>query len=253
VPQELMIPPRPPAGETAPRAASAPPAARTPAAAKAPPAVPAPKARARPGADDVVLVTGFEPFGGDARNPSWEICERLPGSIAGLRVEVQRVPCEFLRSIQVVAEAIERHRPALVVCLGLAGGRAQLSVERVAINTDDARIPDNAGERPIDEPIAPVKAMVAAMRKAGVPAEVSNSAGTYVCNHLMYGVLHFIAASGKHARAGFIHVPYAEDQTLEKPGTPAMALATMVKGVEAAIAAAQATVRDVKLAAGTRE
>jgi len=217
--------------------------------------------RATRGPANVVLVTGFEPFGGDARNPSWEICERLPGSIAGLRVEVQRVPCEFLRSIQIVAEAIERHRPALVVCLGLAGGRSQLSVERVAINTDDARIPDNAGERPIDEPIAPdgppayfatlpVKAMVAAMRKAGVPAEVSNSAGTYVCNHVMYGVLHFIAASGKRARAGFIHVPYAEDQTLEKPGTPAMALATMVKGVEAAIAAAQATARDVKLAAG---
>ncbi len=233
----------------------------TPRAPKSRPAVPAPKARARQGAEDVVLVTGFEPFGGDARNPSWEVCERLPGSIAGLRVEVQRVPCEFLTSIQIVAEAIERLRPALVICLGLAGGRTQLSVERVAINTDDARIADNAGARPIDEPIAPdgppayfatlpVKAMVAAMRKAGVPAEVSNSAGTYVCNHLMYGVLHFIAASGKKARAGFIHVPYAEDQVLEKPGVPAMALATMVKGVEAAIAAAQATARDVKLAAG---
>jgi len=257
VPPELLIGTKPPPPVEVPRAK--PPAPSKPS--SRPPPVAAPKARARQGAEDVVLVTGFEPFGGDVRNPSWEVCERLPGSIAGLRVERQRVPCEFLRSIQIVAEAIERLRPALVVCLGLAGGRTQLSVERVAINTDDARIPDNAGARPIDEPIAPdgppayfatlpVKTMVAAMRKAGVPAEVSNSAGTYVCNHLMYGVLHFIAASGKHARAGFIHVPYAEDQVLEKPGAPAMALATMVKGVEAAIAAAVATTRDVKLAAG---
>lgn len=222
------------------------------------PAASAPRA----GAEDVVLVTGFEPFGGEARNPSWEVCERLPGAIAGLRVEVCRVPCEFRRSIEVVAEAIERHRPALVVCLGLASGRMQLSVERVAINVDDARIADNAGAQPLDEPIAasappayfatlPVKAMVAAMRAAGVPAEVSSSAGTFVCNHLMYGVLHFLAASGKRARAGFIHVPCAEEQVLDKPGTPAMALATMVRGVEAAIAAAQANARDVKLAAGT--
>ena len=256
VPPELRIATPPPVAE-APRGVKSPPkpSAR-------PLSTAAPKLRGRQGTEDVVLVTGFEPFDGDTRNPSWEICERLPGSIAGLRVEVQRVPCEFLRSIDIVAEAIERHRPALVVCLGLAGGRAQLSVERIAINNDDARIPDNAGARPIDEPIAPdgppayfatlpVKAMVAAMRKASVPAEVSNSAGTYVCNHLMYGVLHFIAATGVGARAGFIHVPYAEDQVLEKPGAPAMALATMVKGVEAAIAAARTTARDVKLAAGT--
>lgn len=240
VPAELLITSPPPAAAQPPRAVSAP--APKPAAASS-------KARTKPGAERVVLVTGFEPFGGDKRNPSWEVCERLPARIAGLRVETLRVPCEFLRSIQVVAGAIERLHPALVVCLGLAGGRAQLSVERVAINTDDARIPDNAGARPVDEAIAPdgppayfatlpVKAMVAAMRKAGIPAEVSNSAGTYVCNHLMYGVLHFIAASGKGARAGFIHMPYAEDQVLEKPGTPAMALATMVKGVESAIAEA---------------
>jgi pyroglutamyl-peptidase len=172
------------------------------------------------------------------------------------------VPCEFRRAVEVVAAAIERHRPALVVCLGLAGGRTHVSVERVAINVDDARIADNRGAKPVDEPIAaggppayfatlPVKAMVAAMRAAGVPAEVSNSAGTYVCNHLMYGVLHFLAASGRRARAGFIHLPYAEEQVLERPGTPAMALAAMVKGVQAGIAAAQGNVRDVKLAAGS--
>ena len=214
------------------------------------------------GAADVVLVTGFEPFGGDTVNPSWEVCERLPGEIAGLRVETCRVPCEFRRAIEVVAEAIERHRPALVVCLGLAAGRTHMGVERVAINVDDARIADNAGARPVDGPIAangppacfatlPVKAMVAAMRGAGVPAEVSNSAGTYVCNHLMYGVLHFLASTGQRARAGFIHVPSSEEQVLDKRGAPSMAIATMVRGVQAAISAAQGTVRDVKLAAGT--
>jgi pyroglutamyl-peptidase len=213
-------------------------------------------------ADDVVLVTGFHPFGGELVNPSWEICNRLPREIAGLRVEICRVPCEFRHAIETVAAAIEKHRPALVVSLGQAGGRSHMSVERVAINIDDARNPDNAGAQPIDEAIAPngppayfatlpVKAMAAAMREAGVPAQVSNSAGTYVCNHLMYGVLHFLAARGIDARAGFIHVPYAEEQVLDKPAMPSMAIATMVRGVEAGIAAARKTAQDVKVAGGT--
>ena len=213
-------------------------------------------------AEDVVLVTGFDPFGGEQLNPSWEVCTRLPRTIGGLRVEIVRIPCEFRRSIEVAAEAIERVRPTLVVCLGQAGGRAHLSVERVAINIDDARLPDNSGAAPVDEAIAsqgppayfatlPVKAVTAAMRAAGVPAEVSNSAGTYVCNHLMYGVLHFIAASGAAGRAGFIHLPYAEEQVLDKPGVAAMSVATMVKGVEAAIAAASRHAQDIKVAEGT--
>jgi pyroglutamyl-peptidase len=264
VPAELILTPesvartrkpaREPEGEKPPRE-------KPPAPGREKPQAPAREKRAARGAHDVVLVTGFEPFGGDDRNPSWEVCERLPGEVAGLRVEVCRAPCEFRRAIEVVAEAIERHGPALVVCLGLAAGRTHMGVERVAINVDDARIPDNAGMQPVDEPIAaggppayfatlPVKAMVAAMRAAGVPAEVSNSAGTYVCNHLMYGVLHYLAASGTRARAGFIHVPSSEEMVLDKRGTASMALATMVRGVEAAIAAAQGKVRDVKLADG---
>ena len=209
----------------------------------------------------VVLVTGFDPFGGEATNPSWEVCRLLPASIGGLRVETLRVPCEFRRAIEVAAEAIERHRPSLVVCLGQAGGRSHMSVERVAINVDDARAPDNGGAQPVDEPIArdgpparfatlPIKAMVAAMRRAGVPTEVSNSAGTYVCNHLMYGVLHFIAEAGIAARAGFIHVPYAEAQVVDKAGIAAMSLATMARGVEAGIAAAAAHARDIAVPEG---
>jgi pyroglutamyl-peptidase len=214
-----------------------------------------------PGDSGVVLVTGFEPFGGEAMNPSWEACARLPAAIAGLRVETCRVPCEFRTAIEVVAKAIERHHPRIVLCLGLAGGIAQLAVERVAINVDDARIPDNAGAAPVDEPIAaggppayfatlPIKAMAGAMRAAGVPARVSNSAGTYVCNHLLYGVLHYLAARGSTARAGFIHLPYDEAQVLDKPGVPALSIATMARGVEAAIAAAQAHAQDLKVAEG---
>ena len=209
----------------------------------------------------VVLVTGFEPFGGEAMNPSWEICERLAREIAGARVETCLVPCVFHAAIDAVADAIERHRPEVVICLGQAGGRNAIGVERVAINVDDARIADNAGAQPVDEPVAPdgpaahfatvpVKAMAAAIRAAGVPAEVSNTAGTFVCNHLMYGVLHFIAARRHGARAGFIHVPYAEEQVLDKPAAASMALASMVKAVEAAIAAALAHRTDIAVPEG---
>jgi pyroglutamyl-peptidase len=209
----------------------------------------------------VVLVTGFEPFGGESTNPSWDVCAQLPREIAGLRVETQRVPCEFRRSIEVLAEAIERTHPEVVILIGQAGGRSRIGVERVAVNMDDARIPDNAGQQPVDEPIAangppayfsslPVKAMVGAMRAAGVPTELSNTAGTYVCNHLMYGVLHFLAASGREkVRAGFVHVPYAEGQVLDS-SAPGMAIDTMVKGIVAAIAAAATHARDTKVSEG---
>lgn len=214
-------------------------------------------------AGQTVLVTGFDPFAGEQLNPSWEICRQLEGTaIGGARVVACKVPCEFRRAIETVAEAIERHQPALVISLGQAGGRAQMSVERVAINVDDARIEDNSGCRPVDEPIAsggpaayfatvPVKAMARAMRQANVPAQVSNTAGTYVCNHVMYGVLHFLAASGNPARAGFIHVPYAEEQVLDKPAIAALSLASMVRGVRAAIEAALRHATDIRVSEGT--
>jgi len=208
-----------------------------------------------------VLVTGFDPFGGEDINPSWEICRDLPEAIGATRIHVLQVPCEFRAAIEVVAGEIERLEPALVLSLGQAGGRAAMSVERVAINVDDARIDDNAGNAPVDEPVAsggpaayfatvPVKAMVAAMREADVPAIVSNTAGTFVCNHLMYGVLHFLAASGRDARAGFIHVPWLDAQALARPSEPSMALATMVRGVEAAIEAALTHATDLREGGG---
>ncbi len=225
---------------------------------------PSPVSRSRkaPRAGEVVLVTGFEPFGGEALNPSWEICRQLSQTVIdGMVVEACKVPCEFHRSIEVVAAAIERHQPTLVICLGQAGGRARLGVERVAINVDDARAADNSGAQPVDEAIAangppayfasvPIKAMALAMRAAGAPTEISNSAGTYVCNHLMYGVLHYLAASGNRARAGFIHVPYCEGQVLDQREAPFMAIATMVNGVRAAIAAAREHHHEMKIDEG---
>ena len=209
-----------------------------------------------------VLVTGFEPFAGQRVNPSQLAVEALAGrTIAGRRIETAILPVVFGDATAALRRAVRRHRPELVICVGEAGGRAEISVERVAINVDDARIADNAGAQPIDEFIAgngppayfatlPVKAMAVAMRAAGVPTEVSNSAGTFVCNHLMYGVLHYLAASGQRARAGFIHVPYSEEQVLDKPATPSMAIATMVKAIRAGIAAALQHRRDLKAAEG---
>ncbi|MBL8521922.1 MAG: pyroglutamyl-peptidase I [Betaproteobacteria bacterium] len=209
-----------------------------------------------------VLVTGFMPFGGESVNPSWEIVKALPDVMGGCRIEKLKVPVEFGQAIETVTQMIDRVKPDVVICFGQAGGRSRMSVERVAVNIDDARMPDNAGVMRIDQTIAaggaaayfcsvPIKAMVAAMAKAGVPAEVSNTAGTYVCNHLIYGVLHHIALRRLTTRAGFIHVPYAESQILDKRDTPALALSTMIAGAKAAIAAAIRRKADLKLVGGS--
>lgn len=149
-----------------------------------------------------VLITGFEPFGGEQINPSREVVSQLDNAIiAGCRVVARQLPCVFGESLSVLNSAIDTLSPSLVLAIGQAGGRTDITVERVAINVDDARIPDNKGQQPVDEPIVaggpaawfstlPVKAMVAAMREAGVPASVSQTAGTFVCNHVMYGLLH---------------------------------------------------------------
>ena len=208
-----------------------------------------------------VLITGFMPFGGERTNPSWEIVKTLPEILAGYRVEKLRVPTEFGKAIAVTTKAIDKLKPSIVLCFGQAGGRSRISVERIAINVDDARIADNAGNKMIDQTIftggpaayfctVPIKAMVAAMTKAGVPAEVSNTAGTFVCNHLIYGVLHHISTTKSTTRAGFIHVPYLKSQVLDKPGTASMSLANMIVGAKAAIMAAIKNKTDLKLSGG---
>jgi pyroglutamyl-peptidase len=208
-----------------------------------------------------VLVTGFTPFGGESINPSWEIVKALPDNIGGYRIEKLRVPAEFGKAIDVAGRAIDKWQPQVVLCFGQAGGRSRMSVERVAINVDDARIADNAGKQLVDQPIrsnapaayfctVPVKAMAAGMSRAGVPSEISNSAGTFVCNHLIYGVLHHIASQGYATRAGFIHVPFMETQIMDRPNTAALSLATMVSGAKAAIMAAVRNKTDLKLVGG---
>ncbi len=195
-----------------------------------------------------LLLTAFEPFGGEAVNPAEEAMGRMPDRVGDVEIVKLAVPVTFAGCLAPVAEAIEREAPDAVLCLGQAGGRAAITPERVAVNVDDARIPDNAGEQPVDRPAVPggpaayfatlpVKAMAEAIRAAGVAAEVSNTAGTFVCNHLMYAVLHLLAERYPGVWAGFMHVPFVPEQTGDKPGQPSMPLADMVRGLTAAVGA----------------
>lgn len=208
-----------------------------------------------------LLLTGFTPFAGETINPALEAVKHVKPEIAGMEIVKLEVPTVFGESVRLVAEAIEREQPDFVLSIGQAGGRAAVTPERVAINVDDARIPDNAGQQPIDVPIfadgenayfttLPVKAMTDAIRNAGLPSALSNTAGTFVCNHLMYGVLHHLHQNHKSAKAGFIHVPYIPEQTVDKPGVPSMPLEDIVRALEAAIAAIPAHETDIKTAYG---
>ena len=209
------------------------------------------------------LVTGFEPFGADAINPSREAVLRLPSRLGDLTIETRIVPTVFGRAIAALEDAIAATRPDIVLCVGLAGGRAELSLERVAINVDDARIPDNDGQQPIDRPIVatgpaayftglPVKAAVAALREAGLPAIVSNTAGTFVCNHIFYGLMHLVASRRLPVRGGFLHVPYLPEQAAGPGGNqvPSMALDDIVRGIEIILRVAAARTEDIATAEG---
>ena len=195
-----------------------------------------------------ILITGFEPFGGEPLNPSWEAVRRLPDKVADAEVIKLQIPTVFGRSADVVRDAIVEHDPDVVVSVGQAGGRFAVSPERVAINLDDGRIPDNDGQQPIDTPIRedgppayfsslPVKAMMSAMNQAGVPAVVSNTAGTYVCNHIMYQILYLIDREFPGKRGGFIHVPYTPQQVVDKPGQPSLGVDEMTTALEAGLEA----------------
>ncbi len=208
-----------------------------------------------------VLLTGFDPFGGDKVNPATEAVKRVSDNVNGVEVVKIEVPTVFHKSIDVVAKTIEEVKPDAVLCIGQAGGRAELTPERVAINLDDARIADNEGNQPIDVKIfedgepayfatLPIKAMVASMRNAGIPASVSNTAGTFVCNHLMYGVLYTLAKKYPGVRGGFMHVPFIPEQVINRANTPSMALADIVKGIEAAITAIAENDKDINTAEG---
>lgn len=209
-----------------------------------------------------ILVTGFEPFGGEARNPSWEAARAVDGErVGGALLVARRLPCVVGEVRQALAAAIDEVEPRLVLSLGLAGGRADVSIERVAINVVDARIPDNAGRQPVDEPVIedgpaayfstlPIKALAQALRERGIPASISQSAGTYVCNAAFYGLMHLIATRRPALRGGFVHLPYLPEMAARHPGAPSLALDTLAEAIRIMASTALAVERDIRLGAG---
>jgi pyroglutamyl-peptidase len=208
----------------------------------------------------LVLLTGFEPFNKEPINPAWETVRALEGwSEADFDIAVRQLPCVFGQAIDELRKAIEALQPAVVIAVGQAGGRSDLSIERVAINVDDAPIKDNAARQVVDQPVVaggpvgyfstlPIKSIVAALRADGLPASVSQTAGTFVCNHLFYGLMHLTA--GTPVRAGFIHIPYLPEQAARFPGAASMALADMVRGIRIAVRTTVSTAADASYAAG---
>lgn len=195
-----------------------------------------------------ILVTGFDPFGDDIINPAIEAVKRLPDTIDGVKIVKLEIPTVFNKSAEVVREAIEKEQPNYVLNIGQAGGRYEMTPERVAINLDDARIPDNDGQQPVDVQIQedgapayfsqlPVKAMVDYMKEENIPASVSNTAGTFVCNHIMYQTIYLTMTEYPEVKAGFMHIPFLPEQVVTRPNTPSMALDDIVKGITASLKA----------------
>lgn len=194
----------------------------------------------------MILFTGFEPFGGETVNPALEAVRLLPDSAGGVPIRRLRLPTSFRRAGETLLEAVDAWRPEAVVCVGQAGGRKTVTPEKIAINYIDARIPDNDGAQPADVPIRadgpaayfatlPVRAIDEAIRAAGVPCAVSYSAGCYVCNFVMYTLLDHLAQTAPDVLGGFIHVPYAAEQTAGKPaGTPSLTVAQMTQALTCA-------------------
>jgi pyroglutamyl-peptidase len=208
-----------------------------------------------------ILLTGFEPFGGETVNPSWLAVQGLHGRelSEGSRIVALQLPCVFDVSRQVLLQALAQYQPHTVLCVGQAGGSAELCIERVAINLDDARSADNAGAQPIDQPIVPdgpaayfttlpIKAMVQALHASGIPASISHSAGTYVCNHVFYALMHAASSNALLRRAGFIHIPYLPQQALQHASAPSMGLELVQQALLTALETAIATQHDLAVA-----
>ncbi len=208
-----------------------------------------------------VLVTGFDPFGGETINPAYEAVKLVNDNIEGAEIIKIEIPTVFGKSMTVIDKAIQKYQPDVVLAIGQAGGRTSMAVERVGINVDDARIPDNDGQQPIDEIIyedgenayfsnLPIKKMVFEMQNENVPAVVSNTAGTYVCNHVLYSIMYLIDKKYNNLRGGFIHVPFLPEQVKDK-NMPSMSLEMIKKGIEVAIKTAVKNESDEKLVGGS--
>lgn len=209
-----------------------------------------------------VLITGFDPFGGEKINPALEAVKNLPDTICNAEIIKLEIPTIFRKSLEKIEENIIKHDPDIVISVGQAGGRFGITPERIAINIDDARIADNESNQPIDIPIfedgenayfttLPIKAMIEEMKKSGIPCSISNTAGTFVCNHVMYGILYMAAKKYPNMKGGFIHVPYIPSQVLDKPNMPSMSIETITKGIELCIKAAVTKNKDIKVVGGS--
>ena len=208
-----------------------------------------------------MLITGFDPFGGEPVNPALEAVKLMKDEIAGAKIIKLEIPTVFRKSVEKIHEMMKAEQPDVVLSIGQAGGRFGVTPERVAINVDDARIKDNEGNQPVDTPIftdgeaayfsnLPVKAMVEAIKNKGLPSTLSNSAGTFVCNHVMYGVLYYIHKEFPNVRGGFIHVPFITDQVVTKPNVASMALADITEALEAAVEAIVKNQKDIHAIGG---
>lgn len=207
------------------------------------------------------LVTGFDPFGGEKINPAFEAVKGMKDTIGDCQVVKLLLPTVFNKSLQVLEEAMEREQPDIVICVGQAGGRYNLSVERVGINLDEARIPDNEGQTPSGTPIKvdgenayfasiPAKAIVKALIDNNIPGSISYSAGTFVCNHVLYGLMYMIEKKFPHTRGGFIHVPFLPEQVLLNTNKPFMSLEVITLGLELAVKASYEHDEDINLLVG---
>ena len=190
-----------------------------------------------------VLITGFDKFGGESTNPSSSCVNSLPDNFDNIEIKKITLPTVFKNSSKVLEENIKSFSPNIIICVGQAGGRSKITPERVAINIDDARIPDNIGNSPIDEIIRkdgenayfstlPIKAIVDELNKNNIPSAISNTAGTFVCNHIMYEALYITSKKYPNIKAGFIHIPYIEEQIKDKPNTPYMKKEDIIVALE---------------------
>lgn len=199
-----------------------------------------------------LLLTGFEPFGGEKVNPSAQAVQLVPGRIAGLEVTKLILPVVFGKSVEILRAELRQLKPDAVLSIGQAGGRAELTPERIAVNMMDARIPDNEKNEPHDAAIfpdgpaayfatLPVRKMAEAIREAGLPARISNTAGLFVCNNVMYGALYHIAHELPQCIGGFMHVPCSPEQTArQSTPQPSMSAADAARGITAAVGAVSA-------------
>ncbi|MEG0898584.1 MAG: pyroglutamyl-peptidase I [Oscillospiraceae bacterium] len=208
-----------------------------------------------------ILITAFDPFGGESINPALEAVKLMKNYIKGAEIIKLEIPTVFKKSVEKIREKMIEIKPDVVLSIGQAGGRVDITPERVAINIMDGRIADNEGFQPIDEPnfqdgnaayfsTLPIKAIVEKINSIGLPASVSNTAGTYVCNHVMYGVLYYIQKDFPKTRGGFIHVPYITQQAVTKKATASMALSDIVLALEAAVEAIVENDSDIKAIGG---